>query len=43
MWQNRKKRVEELGKLADTKLTFPLTILLLVLIMVTITPALLAM
>jgi len=39
MWLERKKRAEEKGKLAETKLTFPLMILLLVLIMVVIAPA----
>lgn len=43
LWINRKKRAEEKGKLAETKLTFPLMILLIVLIMVTIAPALLEM
>ncbi|MDD4566165.1 MAG: type II secretion system F family protein [Eubacteriales bacterium] len=40
LWISRKKRAEEKGKLAETKLTFPLMILLIVLIMVTIAPAL---
>jgi tight adherence protein C len=40
LWISRKKRAEEKGKLAETKLTFPLVILLIVLIMVTIAPAL---
>ena len=43
MWIGRKKKAEEKGKLAETKLTFPLTILLLVLIMITVAPALLGM
>jgi hypothetical protein len=43
LWISRKKRAEEKGKLAETKLTFPLMILLLVLIMVTIAPAMLEM
>jgi hypothetical protein len=43
LWIGRKKRAEEKGKLAETKLTFPLMILLLVLIMVTIAPAMLEM
>jgi hypothetical protein len=43
LWIIRKKRAEEKGKLAETKLTFPLMILLLVLIMVTIAPAMLEM
>ena len=43
LWISRKKRAEEKGRLAETKLTFPLMILLLVLIMVTIAPAMLEM
>lgn len=43
LWISRKKRAEEKGKLAETKLTFPLMILLIVLIMVTIAPAMLEM
>ncbi len=43
LWISRKKRAEEQGKLAETKLTFPLMILLLVLIMVTVAPALMEM
>ena len=43
LWIGRKKRAEEKGKLAETKLTFPLMILLLVLIMITIAPAMLEM
>lgn len=43
MWIGRKKKAEEKGKLAETKLTFPLMILLLVLIMITVAPALLGM
>ena len=43
LWISRKKRAEERGKLAETKLTFPLMILLIVLIMVTIAPALMGM
>jgi hypothetical protein len=43
LWIGRKKKAEEKGKLAETKLTFPLMILLLVLIMVTIAPAMLEM
>lgn len=43
MWISRKKRAEEKGKLAETKLTFPLMILLLVLILITIAPAMLEM
>lgn len=43
MWIGRKKRAEEKGRLAETKLTLPLMILLMVLIMVTIAPAMLEM
>lgn len=43
LWINRKKMAEEKGRLAETKLTFPLVILLLVLIMVTIAPAMMEM
>jgi hypothetical protein len=43
LWYNRKKKAEELGRLADTKLVLPLLILLLLLIMITIAPALMAM
>lgn len=43
LWVCRKKRAEEKGKLAETKLTFPLMILLLVLIMVTVAPAMMEM
>lgn len=41
LWMNRKKNCEERGKLAETKLTLPLVIFLLVLIVITIAPALL--
>lgn len=43
MWQNRKLKAEELGRLADTKLTFPLLIFLLVIIVIIITPAFMEM
>lgn len=43
LWLSRKKRAEEKGKIAETKLTFPLMILLIVLIMVTVAPALMEM
>ena len=43
LWHNRKKKAEELGRLAETKLILPLMILLLVLIMITIAPALITM
>lgn len=40
LWFTRKQQAEEKGRLAETKLTMPLMILLLVLIIVTIAPAL---
>ena len=40
LWFSRKQHAEEQGRLAETKLTMPLMILLLVLIMITIAPAL---
>lgn len=43
LWKSRKGRAEELGKLAETKLTFPLVILLGVLVMIIISPALMEM
>lgn len=43
LWISRKKGAEEKGKLAEAKLIFPLMILLIVLIMVTIAPALMEM
>lgn len=43
LWIGRKKRAEEKGRLAETKLTFPLMILLIVLILITIAPAMLEM
>lgn len=43
LWFARKQQAEEKGRLAETKLTMPLMILLLVLIMVTIAPALMEM
>ena len=43
LWIRRKKSAEEKGRLAETKLTFPLMILLIVLIMVTIAPAFMEM
>lgn len=42
-WRNRKNKAEELGRLAETKLTFPLVILLIVLITIIITPAMMEM
>ena len=43
LWLTKKKLAEEKGKIAETKLTFPLVVLLLVLIMVTTAPALMEM
>jgi hypothetical protein len=43
LWFERKKRAEEKGRLAETKLTMPLAIQLLVLIMITVAPALMEM
>ncbi len=43
LWFSRKNRAEEMGKLADTKLTLPLVILLLSLVIITIAPAMLKM
>lgn len=39
LWEERKKAAEEKGKLADTKLTVPLAILLVSLVMITAAPA----
>ncbi len=38
---NRKRACEERGRIAETRLTLPLTIFLLVLIVITVSPALL--
>lgn len=43
LWLSRRKYAEEMGRLAETKLTLPLMILLIVFIMITITPALMEM
>ncbi len=43
LWSKRIKLAEKKGKLAETKLSFPLAILLLVLILVTAAPAILKM
>lgn len=43
LWAARRKQMEEKGKIAETKLTFPLVILLLVLLMITIAPAMMEM
>lgn len=43
LWMVRKKRCEELGRLTETKLTLPLMLFLIVLIIITISPALLGL
>jgi tight adherence protein C len=43
LWSARRKQMEEKGKIAETKLTLPLVILLLVLLMITISPAMMEM
>lgn len=43
LWLCRKKQAEEKGRLAETKLTVPLLILLITLIMITVAPALMEM
>jgi hypothetical protein len=43
LWNLRKKLSEEKGKLAETKLTFPMVIQLLVIILITVAPAALQM
>lgn len=43
LWTQRKKLAEERGKAAETKLSFPLAILLMVLIVITASPAILEM
>ena len=43
LWFARKKEAEERGRLAETKMTFPLAILLLSLVCVTVAPALMEM
>ena len=41
LWTQRKKLAEEKGKLAETRMTMPLAVLLMVLIMITAAPAVL--
>ncbi|MDO4869668.1 MAG: hypothetical protein Q4A65_05210 [Bacillota bacterium] len=41
LWLNRKRDCEERGRISETKLTLPLTLFLLVLIVITVSPALL--
>jgi pilus assembly protein TadC len=43
LWSLRKKLSEEKGKLAETKLTFPMVMQLLVIILITVAPAALQM
>lgn len=43
LWFERKKLAEERGRVAETKMTIPLVILLLVLVLITIAPAMLEM
>ena len=43
LWEQRKKLAEERGRAAETKMAFPLAILLLVLILITAAPAMLQM
>lgn len=41
LWMERKKKCEELGRMAETKLTLPLMLFLIVLIVITVAPAML--
>ncbi len=41
LWINRKRDCEERGRISETKLTVPLTLFLLVLVIITVSPALL--
>ena len=43
LWFARKKKAQEMGRLAETKMTAPLVILLVILIAITITPAMIQM
>ncbi|MHC1722549.1 MAG: hypothetical protein AB9836_05005 [Aminipila sp.] len=43
LWFQRKKRAEEKGRIAETKLTMPLALQLLVLIIITLAPAMMEM
>lgn len=43
MWFEKKKNIERAGRLSETKLTFPLSVLLIVLLMITAAPALLVL
>lgn len=43
LWFDHKKQIEEKGKLAETKLVAPLALLLIVLVMITVAPAMIEM
>ncbi|MDI9494554.1 MAG: bacterial type II secretion system protein F domain protein, partial [Bacillota bacterium] len=43
LWMDRKKRAEERARLAETKLSFPLMLLLLSLMIITTAPILLSL
>lgn len=43
LWHARKKQSEERGKTAETKMTFPLAVLLIILVLITIAPAMIEM
>lgn len=43
LWFARKKQSEERGRVSETKLTFPLAILLMILVLITIAPAMIEM
>ncbi len=43
LWFYRKKEVEEAGRVAEVKMTFPLVILLLVVVLITVAPAMMDM
>lgn len=43
MWFEKKKNIERAGRLSETKLTFPLSVLLVVLLIITAAPALLVL
>ena len=43
LWENRKITAEERGKMIDTKMAYPLGLLLILLIVITMAPAMLNM
>ncbi len=43
MWHSAKKQIEEKSKLAETKMTFPMSLMLIVLILITTAPALMGL